>query len=157
MLQNEVPLPHTIEAFRSCKKDGLDVITMFNPSPMPTEDEIENEIPWDCVDWLIVNKGEALSLLRILGVSVPEGDGGAGGVLKGFGGMREKRGGPRRGIVITLGEKGVQASVRIDGGEWREFGEPAGKVVGGVKDTTGAGDCFTVSSTIAIWVAAETD
>lgn len=102
---------------------------MFNPSPMLSDEEIR-AFEWDKVDWLLVNEGEGDALLSVLGVE------GEGEVLERLKSVPKLAG---CGIILTLGSEGVAASW---GGEVLSC--PAGQVCGGVVDTTGAGDCFTV-------------
>lgn len=127
LLQNEIPLATTSSFLALGKAAGM--TTMFNPSPMLSEEEIR-AFEWEKVDWLLVNEGEGDALLSVLGE-------------KGDGELLERlRSVPRLdgcGIILTLGSEGVAASW---GGEVLSC--PAGRVSGGVVDTTGAGDCFTV-------------
>lgn len=116
--------------------------TVFNPSPMLSGAQIK-AFPWDCVDILVVNEGEAADLIHHLhdpemGRIEP-----ASGVNHQY--LRELRRLDGRfsetHIIMTLGSHGVCASRRMGGEELRVG---AGEVRGGVVDTTGAGDCFTV-------------
>jgi len=54
VVQNEIPLEYTTDALRKAKSAGLQ--TMWNPSPVIGCNA--DSIPWDCVDWLILNEGE---------------------------------------------------------------------------------------------------
>lgn len=114
LLQNEIPLERTISAIESSSK--AEVIVVFNPSPLPTAEE-RSSIPWDQIDWLLVNEEEA----KELGSDITS---------------RPK------GIVRTLGKRGAEVRTRERSDTLRR---PAGEVgPAGVVDTTGAGDCFTV-------------
>ncbi|BGP51807.1 Putative ribokinase [Rhodotorula kratochvilovae] len=136
LLQNEIPLAETRRTLREAHSAGL--ATLFNPSPMLTRDELV-AFEWEALDWLFLNAGEAEDLVSAL-ASAEEADkarkGGAEALLAALRGT-SLRG--LAGIIMTRGEEGVLVSLR--GGETVRAG--AGEVRGGVKDTTGAGDCFT--------------
>ncbi|GAA5919257.1 hypothetical protein JCM1841_006524 [Sporobolomyces salmonicolor] len=135
ILQNEIPLAGTKQALRDAKSAGL--TTLLNPSPMLRQEALQS-FEFDQLDWLIINEGEGEDLVAALSttaeaetpVSEPK------AVLRR---LRETRLSSLTGIIMTRGADGVMASLR--GGELVRVG--AGKVEGGVKDTTGAGDCFT--------------
>ncbi|GAA5958273.1 hypothetical protein JCM3765_004776 [Sporobolomyces pararoseus] len=132
LLQNEIPLESTKEALRVANSAGL--ATIFNPSPMLTLEQLE-AFEWDKVDWLLINEGEGQDLVAALSgktdsSSSPE---------EIFSKLRETKFGSLTGIIMTRGADGVIAG--LQNGEIVTAG--AGKVVGGVKDTTGAGDTFT--------------
>lgn len=71
VLQNEIPLETTMAFARHAavlKTSGdaaRRVCTVFNPSPMPTADELR-AFPWDGIDVLVVNEGEEHDLLQAL-------------------------------------------------------------------------------------------
>lgn len=147
LLQNEVPFQLTIETLSHAHSSGA--TTIFNPSPLPSSQEL-CEFPWKAVDWLIVNEGEARSLAVALhnaqsqttGPSEMDED-------------TEATKDPRIGtlstlhylpsfatsvnIVCTLGSQGVIALLMTGDTLY----VPAAKLNGPVRDTTGAGDCFT--------------
>ncbi|GAA5824577.1 hypothetical protein JCM3770_000551 [Rhodotorula araucariae] len=137
LLQNEIPLAETRRALADAHAAGL--TTLFNPSPMPSRAELV-AFEWSALDWLFINAGEAEDLVAAL-ASADEAA------------RARARGGPEAllaalratslrdvaGIVMTRGADGVLVSLR--GGATVQAG--AGNVVGAVKDTTGAGDCFT--------------
>lgn len=100
------------------------MISIYNPSPMLSSQEIL-EFEWEKVNWLLLNEGEAARLLEVLG------DG-----SKSLEKLKVLR---NVDIIITKGAEGVDAF--FCGGH---ISRPAGKVTQ-VLDTTGAGDCFTVS------------
>ncbi|KAL7342755.1 Ribokinase-like protein [Rhodotorula toruloides] len=136
LLQNEIPLQETKGALRRAKSAGL--TTLFNPSPMPSRQAL-TEFEWQHLDWLVINEGEGADLLAALAdPAATESSGGAAALL---GALRRTALGSLTGIIMTRGADGVVSSLRD--GSVVEVGP--GKVVGGVKDTTGAGDCFTVS------------
>ncbi|EMS23165.1 ribokinase [Rhodotorula toruloides NP11] len=134
LLQNEIPLQETKGALRRAKSAGL--TTLFNPSPMPSRQAL-TEFEWQHLDWLVINEGEGADLLAALAdPTATESSGGAAALL---GALRRTALGSLTGIIMTRGADGVVSSLRD--GSVVEVGP--GKVVGGVKDTTGAGDCFT--------------
>ncbi|BGP35481.1 Putative ribokinase [Rhodotorula toruloides] len=135
LLQNEIPLEETRDALRRAESAGL--TTLFNPSPMLTRQAL-TEFEWQHLDWLVINEGEGADLLTALAdpAAVEQTSGGAAALLEA---LRRTALGSLTGIIMTRGAEGVVASLRD--GSVVEVGP--GKVVGGVKDTTGAGDCFT--------------
>jgi ribokinase len=118
---------------------------------MPTDAEL-HAFPWAALSWLIVNEGEAESLLRIIGwnpgnrkveegypVNWPDDN----NLRLAFSALNKLRHSERlvsTGVVCTLGAVGVLASI-CDLKEILYF--PAAALEGNVRDTTGAGDCFT--------------
>lgn len=100
------------------------------------------DFPWRCLSWLIVNQGELLDLLSALGIASDNSDS-AGNVeeqaQKELLQLRGAEGFGEMGLVCTLGAQGIlylskEMSVAVY--------MPAAKVLYGVVDTTGAGDCF---------------
>lgn len=146
LLQNEIPLEETKQALRLAKSTGR-LTTLFNPSPMLTRQALA-EFEWQHLDWLIINEGEGEDLLAALAdpasapAQVEKTGGGPAALLEA---LRRTALGSLTGIIMTRGAEGVVASLRD--GPIVEVGP--GKVVGGVKDTTGAGDCFTVRQVIS--------
>ncbi|BGP20238.1 hypothetical protein JCM10213_008947 [Rhodosporidiobolus nylandii] len=136
LLQNEIPLPATLSALREAKRAGL--TTIFNPSPMLTAAELE-AFDWDSLDWLLINEGEAEDLLLALSPAKQEAVEGKPRPEELLRRLRETRLAGLQGLLMTRGAEGVSASLKS--GELVSVG--AGKVVGKVVDTTGAGDCFT--------------
>ncbi|KZP17044.1 Ribokinase-like protein [Athelia psychrophila] len=63
LLQNEIPFETTLEYLSMSKHSQRPITVTYNPSPMPTPAQISGEIRWDCIDWLVVNEGEARELL----------------------------------------------------------------------------------------------
>lgn len=138
LLQNEIPLQETKGALRRAKSAGL--TTLFNPSPMPSRQALA-DFEWQHLDWLVINEGEGADLLDALAdpAAAEQANEGPAALLEA---LRRTALGSLTGIIMTRGAEGVVSSLRD--GSVVEIGP--GKVVGGVKDTTGAGDCFTVSS-----------
>ena len=124
---------------------------MFNPSPIPADAEL-HAFPWAALSWLIVNEGEAESLLRMIGgntgnhkvedgypVNWPDDN----NLRLAFSTLNKLRHSERlvsTGVVCTLGATGVVASMC---GLKEILFFPAATLEGDVRDTTGAGDCFT--------------
>ena len=125
-------------------------MTVFNPSPIPADAEL-HAFPWTALSWLIVNEGEAKSLLRMIGgkpmihkvkegypVNWPDDN----DLRLAFSTLNELRQSERlvsTGVVCTLGAAGVLASIC---GLKEILYFPAAALEGSVRDTTGAGDCF---------------
>ncbi|KAF7324656.1 Ribokinase [Mycena kentingensis (nom. inval.)] len=136
VFQNEVPLDSTI-AFLTLAAEKH-ISTVFNPSPMPTPDELKF-FPWDKLTWLVVNAGEAADLCSHLGLRVAPSDLDSSpktaSLLIALASHM-----PRTNIVCTLGADGVLAKLLV---EPDPVHLPAATLDGPPLDTTGAGDCFT--------------
>jgi ribokinase len=91
---------------------------------------------WDNLDWLLINEGEGQDLVAALS-SDPANL--ATGPEEIFAKLRQTKLGSLTGIIMTRGANGVVAGLKS--GE--VVSAEAGKVEGGIKDTTGAGDCWT--------------
>ncbi|GAA5863510.1 hypothetical protein JCM3774_006506 [Rhodotorula dairenensis] len=133
LVQNEIPWSDTVTALSTAHAEGA--ITFLNPSPMPSQDRLL-ELTWTDVDWLLINEGEGHDLLLAYQATKEEEQAMDAQqlLLK----LRDTLGGTVS-IVMTLGARGALALLPDN----TLVSAPAGKVVGGVKDTTGAGDCFT--------------
>lgn len=146
MVQNEIPFDSTLAFLRSAKEANAS--TIFNPSPMPSEEQLR-AFPWDTIDWLLLNEGEAGDITRALtsetlksSAVVPEGvqlPAEALSALQILSGVKSLPQMATVNLVCTLGAHGVLL-FRSDK-EW--FYRPAAKLLKPLKDTTGAGDCFT--------------
>jgi ribokinase len=149
LLQNEIPWASTLAYLEYAHARGI--VTIFNPSPVPADAEM-HAFPWMALSWLIVNEGEAESLLHVIGgnpgnneveeeypVDWPDNN-----ILRpAFLTLNKLRRNERlvsTGVVCTLGAAGVLASI-CDLKEILYF--PAAALESNVRDTTGAGDCFT--------------
>ena len=109
---------------------------------MFTENTAFLDFPWDSLNWLIVNEGELHSLSSAFhvgpGRNPPPED------QRFFPLFRMDRLSSKLGeknqvnIICTLGANGIAV---VNGME--AFILPAARLLGGLKDTTGAGDCFT--------------
>jgi len=143
LLQNEIHISSTYYAIQN----SLKAIIIMNPSPLPSDEEIRI-IPWDRVDWLIVNEAEAEGLYcAVAGVSPPRKNSLATKDLVFR--LSEHLAFRDTNIVCTLGAEGVLAFVPTfhrpkaihEAPSFMHL--PAAPLVSDVKDTTGAGDCFT--------------
>ncbi|PPR01119.1 hypothetical protein CVT26_016061 [Gymnopilus dilepis] len=142
LLQNEIPLASTLYALHNVK----DATVIMNPSPLPSPAQTR-DFPWKKLDWLIVNESEAQELYQAA----------AGSGAKSTDSMTTKELLFRlssesafgdTNIVCTLGADGVLAFVptfhrRQNAEAPSALYQPAAKLLHGVQDTTGAGDCFT--------------
>ncbi|KAF5310978.1 hypothetical protein D9619_008273 [Psilocybe cf. subviscida] len=152
LLQNEIQMSSTLAALSSVPA-GTTVI--LNPSPLPSKAEI-NAFPWDRVEWLIVNRSEAVELCEAIGAGVDyiagagsgrEDDVDARELLEVMGNAARFR---KTNIVCTLGAGGVLARPSNEYWESVSDADQQAKLVhvaaatlqGDVRDTTGAGDCF---------------
>ncbi|KAG5353130.1 hypothetical protein C0989_010152 [Termitomyces sp. Mn162] len=143
LLQNEIHMECTLYALNN----SVNAITVYNPSPMPSSQEI-NEFPWDKVDWLIVNEGEAEDLYKVLsghGSSFGEPPSEILLLLSAQPALATTN------IICTLGKDGVVAFIPAFHRQKQEYNHntpnfirlPAAVLQGTIRDTTGAGDCFT--------------
>ncbi|WFD41526.1 ribokinase [Malassezia psittaci] len=136
MLQNEIPLETTIayvKHARTLKHENAQsrVCTVFNPSPMPTAEELRS-FPWQGIDVLIVNQGEASDLLSALQGEQKE------SAIKSLAALEPFK--EVGWLVMTRGGEGFLAGVLLDGERvWLDM--PAAKPEK-VVNTTGAGDTF---------------
>ena len=131
LVQNEIPISQTCEALTVAKVHNL--VTVFNPSPVPTGASFF-VIPWQKVDWLIVNQDEASDLANAF-------DRSEGNVLEGLAQALPQA----TGIVMTSGAQGVEMLLRnASSGQIKRLSAPSGKPVNKIINTTGAGDTFAV-------------
>lgn len=149
LLQNEIPWATTLAYLEYAHARGL--VTIFNPSPMPLDTQL-HAFPWAALSWLIVNEGEAGSLLRVIGGNhryneiegaFPANWPDDNNIKSAFSTLNRLCLGEQlasTSVVCTLGAAGILASIR-GLGEMLYF--PAAVLEGNVRDTTGAGDCFT--------------
>lgn len=131
LLQEEIVHAETIAALTDAHARGLK--TVYNPSPMPTAEQVCG-FPWESLSYLIVNKGEAETLLRVVGGEAGDT---AEQLLNAL--MQHPSTGALEGLIITLGEKGLVARIKIDN-EPHDYILPSTQV--DAVDTTGAGDTF---------------
>ncbi|CAE6522439.1 unnamed protein product [Rhizoctonia solani] len=135
LLQNEILLSDTVETLQAAYQQG--VVSIFNPSPMLSPEELRL-FPWDKLSVLVVNQGEARTLLNALGKQdekLEYSDGKA--ILRALVSLPALSG--LSGIIVTLGGSGAVASFSTSSNR-ETIQLPAAKVK--VTDTTGAGDTF---------------
>lgn len=118
---------------------------------MPLDAQLHS-FPWTRLSWLIVNQGEAENLLRVIGGHfIDQGkevgyhadwpnDDALRVAFSTFNKLSRCRALASTAVVCTLGAAGVLASTQSPK---ETFYLPAAKLQGDVRDTTGAGDCFT--------------
>ena len=151
LLQNEIPWATTLAYLEYAH--ARDLVTIFNPSPMPLDTHL-HAFPWVALSWLIVNEGEAKSLLRVIRgnhqyheveaeaeypTDWPD-DNNIRSAFSTLNGLCRSEHLASTNVVCTLGAAGVLVSVH-GLGEILYF--PAAVLEGNVRNTTGAGDCFT--------------
>jgi len=151
LLQNEIPLETTLTYLDYALSPSLPrpVTTVFNPSPMLTSSQIRT-FPWHKVNWLIVNEGEVSDLCKIFELdpqmSLPDSEMVAGTPLSRLSAypllLRLSKHISDTHIVCTLGAEGVLALVRF-ANDLEPIYLRAASLRGNIRDTTGAGDCFT--------------
>lgn len=150
VLQNEIDPRITTSYLSAAGAQGI--TTIYNPSPMPSPEELRS-FPWSALTWLIVNEGEMGDLLAAFGIQHDAGSD-TEDISLDFLTQRVAAGlqklsssssfAPSVNIICTLGAQGIMYSAKPQGagGEVKTGHLPAAKVINGVKDTTGAGDCF---------------
>jgi len=150
LLQNEIPWASTL-AYLLCAH-GRGLVTIFNPSPMPVDAQL-HAFPWASLTWLVVNEGEAESLLRVIGGNLRDhivdnkeypanwpDDNNLRSAFSTLIKLCRREPLASTSVVCTLGTAGVLTSIR---GLREMIFLPAVTLEGDVRDTTGAGDCFT--------------
>ena len=141
LLQNEIHPRST----RYALEHAHGAITILNPSPLPSPSQL-SDFPWSLVDWLIVNEGEAEDLFRAMTDQDSRTWSSTVEMLQLMSSLIPFR---KTNIVCTLGARGVVAVLpppdNPDANVSLPFVTyiPAATLETGVKDTTGAGDCFT--------------
>lgn len=139
LVQNEVPIAQTCEALTVAKVH--DLITVFNPSPVPTGASFY-VVPWTKVDWLIVNEDEARDLANAFARTESDALEGLAQALPGA-----------TGLIMTKGAQGVEMLLRRKSNSLpQRLSAASGKPVGKIINTTGAGDTFAVR-----YISDETD
>jgi ribokinase len=152
LVQNEIHPQATAEIMKLAFSRGVTVI--FNPSPLP--DAVE-EVPWHCVDWLVLNETELLGLYAMFA---------AKGLLKqevDLAGMCDPediwaevsdiktmiesllgsgRFASKANIICNMGLKGM--CCRRAGDPRVEYWEGLEKLRGNIVDPDGMEDCFIV-------------
>ncbi|RDB30771.1 Ribokinase [Hypsizygus marmoreus] len=144
LLQNEIHMVSTLYALNNARNR----VTIYNPSPLPTVDQI-SDFPWHKVDWLIVNEGEALDLYNALSESDNDSAHTSRSNRELIAILSAQAPLATTNLICTLGKDGVLAFIPAfhrpktahEAPSFMHF--PAAKLQGSVRDTTGAGDCFT--------------
>lgn len=112
---------------------------------MPSPEELKS-VPWNSLDWLLVNEGEVNGLLNALARPGHQATAAQADEPSAETRVRELHEHPNFsrsvGIVCTLGAKGVFALLPSTA-DPEVVRLPAARLDGPVRDTTGAGDCFT--------------
>ena len=136
LLQNEISFTSTVESLIVARDEGLH--TVLNPSPMFSKDQIPR-FPWDKVDWLLINEGEGNALLE--GLSPDSGSSGSSetSIIQKLANIPAFK---NTNIIYTLGSRGAMAYIPSLHSA-NTLHAPAAQLQGQVRDTTGAGDCFT--------------
>lgn len=115
------------------KQAGL--VTIFNPSPIPSKDDVDTLLPWSAIDWLIVNEDETVELAKAFGHPI------AKDALAQLGESLPHT----TGIVMTKGSAGVEMLLATSGADgFIRLESPCGQAVQPIINTTGAGDTFAV-------------
>jgi len=139
LLQNEIHIQSVHYALQNARNTTV----ILNPSPLPSADEIR-DFPWHKVNWLIVNEAEAEGLYQSMsGMGAPAPSMSTREVLILLSAQPLFK---ETNIVCTLGADGVLAFIPtfhrpISDGSFIYL--PAARLQGEIRDSTGAGDCFT--------------
>ncbi|KAI0033629.1 Ribokinase-like protein, partial [Vararia minispora EC-137] len=131
LLQNEIPFATTTEYLKDAADRGIQVV--YNPSPMPSDNELR-AFPWPSITYLLINEGEAQTLIRAFNADAVSSASSTVRALSSLLAFSATT------IVCTLGGSGVLAAIP---GTLQQLYIPASSLQGTVRDTTGAGDCFT--------------
>ena len=128
-------------------QNAKNTTVILNPSPLPSPGEIR-EFPWHKVNWLVVNETEAeglyLSMMGTEGTPSPSASPREVLILLSVQPLFKETN-----IVCTLGADGVLAFIPTfhlpkTSHEVPSFIYlPAARLRGEIRDSTGAGDCFT--------------
>ena len=148
LLQNEITHSATL-AYLDAAQSSLPhrISTIFNPSPMPSASQIK-AFPWTKLNWLIVNEVEASDLCKHLAPDTePSTSKYAQSAAASFPAfpyaLTLSDILPTVNLVCTIGSEGVIALLPSLTDDPSPIHLPAAKLRGNVRDTTGAGDCFT--------------
>ncbi|KAF9010286.1 Ribokinase-like protein [Cyathus striatus] len=143
LLQNEIHARSTYYALMNVKNATI----IVNPSPLPRGEEIFN-IPWRKVDWLVVNESEVEGLYHAMSKQKTKATSHSLSTRELVFLLSEQSLFQNVNIICTLGADGVLAFIPTfhrpktihEAPSFMHV--PAAKLIGGVCDTTGAGDCF---------------
>lgn len=136
-----------MESIHYALQNAKNATVILNPSPLPSAGEIR-KFPWNKVDWLVINETEAegLYLSMLCTEETPSPSLSTREVLILLSAQPLFK---ETNIVCTLGADGVLAFIPtfhrpITSHEAPSFIYlPAARLQGEVRDSTGAGDCFT--------------
>ena len=143
LLQNEIH-PRSMEY---ALDNARNATIIYNPSPLPSDQEL-SRFPWNKIDWLIVNEAEATGICRSLNRSRANTTANMSTrelvfLLSAHPSFATTN------IICTLGGDGVLAFIPTFHRPKTAHEAPsfmhlqAAKLQGEIRDTTGAGDCFT--------------
>lgn len=139
LLQNEI----SPRATRYAMEHAGEAVVVYNPSPLPSAAELR-ALPWARVAWLLVNAAEARGVLSALvNAASAQGDLQSADPGEVLARLAELPALWATSVVCTLGAGGVIAAVRGVGRAPETVRVGAAALRGAVRDTTGAGDCFT--------------
>ena len=143
LLQNEIH-PRSMQY---ALDNARNATIIYNPSPLPSDQEL-SRFPWNKIDWLIVNEAEATGICRSLNRSRANTTANMSTrelvfLLSAHPSFATTN------IICTLGGDGVLAFIPTFHRPKTAHESPsfmhlqAAKLQGEIRDTTGAGDCFT--------------
>ena len=143
LLQNEIH-PRSMQY---ALDNARNATIIYNPSPLPSDQEL-SRFPWNKIDWLIVNEAEATGICRSLNRSRANTTANMSTrelvfLLSAHPSFATTN------IICTLGGDGVLAFIPTFHRPKTAHEAPsfmhlqAAKLQGEIRDTTGAGDCFT--------------
>lgn len=143
LLQNEIHPRSMAYALDNARNATI----IYNPSPLPSDQEL-SRFPWNKIDWLIVNEAEAAGICRSLNRSRANTTANMSTrelvfLLSAHPSFATTN------IICTLGGDGVLAFIPTFHRPKTAHEAPsfmhlqAAKLQGEIRDTTGAGDCFT--------------
>ena len=143
LLQNEIH-PRSMQY---ALDNARNATIIYNPSPLPSDQEL-SRFPWSKIDWLIVNESEATGICRSLNRSRANTTANMSTrelvfLLSAHPSFATTN------IICTLGGDGVLAFIPTFHRPKTAHEAPsfmhlqAARLQGEIRDTTGAGDCFT--------------
>ncbi|EJU01595.1 Ribokinase-like protein [Dacryopinax primogenitus] len=139
LLQNEILQETTLEFLKYAKEKGIR--TIYNPSPLLPKEEIA-KFPWGMVDYLLLNEHEAAALADATAPHAHAHSLPPTSKAPQIATVLTRLQQPlfqHCTVILTLGGQGVVAHISKD----EIYYLPAATLRGTVRDSTGAGDCFT--------------
>ncbi|KAJ3727278.1 Ribokinase-like protein [Lentinula guzmanii] len=139
LLQNEIPIEDTLTYLNAQADASAFPITIFNPSPMLSDAEIEL-FAWNKLSWLIVNEGEAFDLYKSLSgdtpdIPIPDSNGSPFVNIPAYSTLFR--------LSSCIPKTNIETADASTALNSDPIFLPVAKLQNGVIDTTGAGDCFT--------------